>query len=261
MTRKKRIDSIIENNKDKRSIRGTKKIVSDLQDNFRDSDIAKALNISPQKWGSIKKRIKSGELYSPDLKNLLTEKSASLFAKGKSKKQDEFKRGLKRLDKKIEKTSKDIKRKKSKKKIDRGLKNFLKDQGITLKEFNKQSRAYRREVEREYKESVAQLDKSGAWYYPNTKALKKDYSNFKVASYRHSTLDSARKWWKGVTGGAEYFVILRKKSTKTGAELFFVMDIDPNRKRKGTSKKVSNYQSDRALKLEAKFREAEDIDE
>lgn len=260
MTRKKRIDSAIENNKDKRSIKGTKKIVSDLEKNFRDSDIAKALNISPQKWGSVKKRIKSGKIYSPDLKNLLTEKSASLFAKGKSKKQEEFKKGLKRLDRKIEKTSKDIKAKKpARKKIDRDFKNFLRDQGITEKEFRKQNRRIQRELKDEFNETRPNQGDSGEWYYPNTKALQQDYKNFKVASYRHASYDSALKWWEGVTGGAGYFVILRKKSKKTGKELFFVMDIDPNRRRKGTSKKVSNYQTDRALKLEEKFREAEDI--
>lgn len=154
------------------------------------------------------------------------------------------------------KSSKPVKKSKP---ISRDLKNFLKDQGLTLKEFNKQSRKARREIESEFKETRPSQDRSGAWYYPNTKALSQDYKNSKVASYRHSTYDSAVKWWEGVTGGAEYFVILRKRSKKTGQELFFVMDIDPNRRRKGTSKKVADYQTDRALKLEEKFREAEDI--
>jgi hypothetical protein len=259
MAKKKRIDAIIENTKDKRSIKGSKKILSDLEKNFRDSDIAKALNISPQKWGSIKSRIKSGKLYSPDLKNLLTEKSVSLFARGKSKKQNEFKKGLKRLDREISKTQKAIKEKKPKKKIDRDLKNFLKDQGITEKEFRKQSRKIQKELKEEFRETRPSRGGAGEWYYPNTKTLNQDYKNVKVASYRHASYESALNWWKGVTGGAGYFVILRKKSKKTGRELFFVMDIDPSRRRKGTSKKVSDYQSDRALKLEEKFREAEDF--
>lgn len=144
--------------------------------------------------------------------------------------------------------------------ISRELKNFLKDQGITKREYEKQSRKIQKEYEREFRETQPQQGRAGEWYYPNTKALKADYRNFKVASYRHNSYESALKWWKGVTGGAEYFVILRKKSSKTGQELFFVMDIDPNRRRKGTSKKVADYQSDRALKLEAKYREAEDIE-
>jgi hypothetical protein len=143
--------------------------------------------------------------------------------------------------------------------ISKELKEFLKDQGITLKEFEKQSRKVQKEYKDEFKETRPVEGNAGEWYYPNSKALNKDYKNTKVASYRHSSYDSALKWWKGVTGGAGYFVILRKKSSKTGRELFFVMDIDPNRRRKGTSKKVSDYQSDRALKLEEKFREAEDI--
>ena len=142
--------------------------------------------------------------------------------------------------------------------VSRELKEFLKDQGLTLREFNKQSRKIQREYKDEFKETRPQQGDAGEWYYPNTKALNQDYKNVKVASYRHSTYESALNWWKGVTGGAGYFVILRKKSKKTGKELFFVMDIDPNRRRKGTSKKVSDYQSDRALKLEEKFREAED---
>lgn len=158
------------------------------------------------------------------------------------------------------KKSKPVKSKtvKKSKPISLDLKNFLKDQGLTLKEFNKQSRKVQREYKKEFDETRPTQDRAGAWYYPNTQALKSDYKNSKVASYRHSTYDSALKWWKGVTGGAEYFVILRKKSSKTGQSLFFVMDIDPNRRRKGTSKKVSDYQTDRALKLEEKFRESED---
>jgi hypothetical protein len=72
-------------------------------------------------------------------------------------------------------------------------------------------------------------------------------------------LDAAGTWGCG----AGYFVILRKKSKKTGQEVFFVVDIDPNRKRKGEgkkSKKKNNYQTDRALKLEKKFiEESEDF--
>lgn len=197
----------------------------------------------PIKKKPVKGKPVKGKLVKPDGKGF----------KGKKSKRIVTVKRLVSLNKKGEKTT----RKKTTK-VSPELKDYLKEQGLTLKEFNKQSRKIQKEYKEEFRETRPQQGMDGEWYYPNTKALKEDYKNPKVASYRHNSYESALKWWKGVTGGAGYFVILRKKSPKTGKELFFVMDIDPERRRKGTSKKVSDYQTDRALKLEEKFREAED---
>lgn len=263
-----------ENSRDKRVKGSVKKLAAKLWELFTPKEIGKKLGVSTQKATAIKKGIDSGKIYNPDVRSLLQQE----VIKGELKRdlnkigKRELKKANAAADKKQKKYIKNIKKygkiekpkpKKKREKISKELKEFLKDQGITLKEFKKQSRKIQKEIKQEFKDTVKQIGREGEIYYPTTKALKQDYTNFKVASYRHNSYESALNWWKGVTGGAGYFVILRKKSKKTGQEVFFVVDIDPNRKRKGEgkkSKKKNNYQTDRALKLEKKFiEESEDF--
>lgn len=260
-----------ENSRDKRVKGSVQKLANKLWELFTPKQVAKKLGVSTQKATAIKKGIDSGKIYSPDVRSLLQQE----VIKGELKRdlnrinKRELKKANAAADKRQKKYIKNIKKyskiekpKKKKEKISRELKEFLRDQGISLKEFKKQSRKIQKEIKQEFKESSKQVGRKGEIYYPNTKALNQDYKKYKTASYAHASYDSALKWWQGVTGGAGYFVILRKKSKKTGKEIFYVMDIDPDRKRKGKgkkSKKVNNYQSDRAQKLEEKFLESEDF--
>lgn len=238
-----------ENSKDKR-VRGTvKKLAAKLWELFTPKQIGKKLGVSTQKATAIKKGINSGKIYSPEVKKILEKE----INKEKKKQETKIKNESIRIEVREFAKEKGLKVK--------DFKGFLKDQGVSFADFKKQADDERKKIESEFANENKQIGKDGEIYYPSAKVLNKDYTGYKVASYAHHSYESALNWWKGVTGGAGYFVILRKKSKKTGREIFYVMDIDPNRKRgEGKkSKKKNNYASDRALKLEEKFLESEDI--
>lgn len=279
-----------ENSKDKRVRGSVKKLAAKLWELLTPKQIGKKLGVSTQKATAIKKGINSGKIYSPEVKKILekevkraepkkkktTEGGGSSKTKVKIIKIEPFetlmqivsgakdKRTLPSVQKEIKYLFENFNAAEIAEKI--GLANY--QQAVALRKRVENGESYSPELRDLLREAREKLEseykivgKEGEIYYPSTKALNKDYTGYKTASYAHNSYESALKWWKGVTGGAGYFVILRKKSKKTGREIFYVMDIDPDRKRPGKgkkSKKINNYQTDRALKLEEKFLETED---
>jgi len=58
-------------NRDKRSIKSTQRAARQLAENRSDKEVASQLGMSRQKWTGLKKKIESGEAYSPELKDQL----------------------------------------------------------------------------------------------------------------------------------------------------------------------------------------------
>lgn len=189
---------IINEPRDKRTQKSVKRVAVSLFDNFRASEIANtdAFNgLSYQKIGAIKKKIASGKLYSPELRELLNQASQELQEK----------------------------------------------QEIYIKE---------NEVEE---------SKEGVLIFKNDKALndyqKKQGKSWEIASSMKPNLKQAKTWHRDAGNGAMYFAILKRNWR--GREVFFIVDIDPNRASRNTkrgSKTINEYYTKRGKQLWENFK-------
>lgn len=102
----------------------------------------------------------------------------------------------------------------------------------------------------DYEES----EESGLKFFKNEKALNKHQNDinksWEIASAMLPSYKQAENWYKNSGNGAEYFAIVRRKWG--GKEVFFIVDIDPNRssriRRKG-KKSFNEYATQRAQQL------------
>ncbi len=168
-----------------------KKIATQLKGKLTPSDIARRLKISPQKWGAVQKKIKRGDSIDPKIQKALIKQSGKLSKPRKSKKDIEFEK-------------------------------FLKDSGLTKREFKKQQTKLKRELKKE--KGVPTLGRSGEVFFESHNALKKNIPHARTIKTIPNRKDAVN-WWKGIGGGRDYFVITQSISKKTGKPLFNVVDI------------------------------------
>lgn len=244
---KKIIKILNQGAKDKRTKTTTQKSVNVL-DEFKPSVVAKKMGISTQKFVAVKKQVKEGKLFSPELRDFFVKIGNKLLGV-KTKEELEFEK-------------------------------FLKEEGVTKREFKKQQK----ELEKLYEEGdkgiiggggkiapaggvvggeVVEVSpviyggvnydtgeilngekwgelKGGLTYYQNDADTRKDlWSKGKI--YREikelPDLTQIESWWETIGKGTlEYFVVTRKFDKELNSFLYVLVDIRTLAERRARAK-------------------------
>ena len=246
-------------NRDKRSIQGTKKAARELSEDRRPKEVAAQLGISTQKWTAIRKKIREGKAYSPELREVLKEadKEFKPIPAQVQRQAEQFYIPKESRDKR---TRSSVKRAASELSEGRSNKEIAAQLGISPQKwaatkkkieagqlYGPELREQLNNAITEYKTTPERMD-NGVYYFPDYGKLKKTVKHIDMIK-SFGFIEDALDWWETIVNSDTYLAITKKDG------MYQVIGLGKRNQRPQKGKQYQRGGNNRVKQLLSKYRE------